>query len=364
MKGFYELVLIQKKSMKLLDYKKRAEKFDQDSENLSVEKVEEKFWRSLSFNPPIYGADVKGTLFDKNLPWNLAELHTILNDGLGCSKIYGINEPYFYFGSWRTTFAWHCEDLNLPSINFLHYGKPKFWYVIGRNHGKTLEELAKKYFADSFSKCPEHMRHKTTLINPYILQKLCPDIVCHKTVHNPGEFIITFPGCYHAGFNWGFNIAEAVNFGVNHWLDVFPYCNVCQCQSDNVNINPIEFYRNLIKRNPKLKVSPITKVLRAHIKDIGENLDNLHLQIETARKYEDEIMENGEITDQEAYAEWIESQVTTAPAISGGRKMARYSLVASDENGETPAPEDGDNGVLGVKPRKTSKGEKVKKEKK
>jgi hypothetical protein len=41
-KGFYELVLIQKKSMKLLDYKKRAEKFDQDSENLSVEKVEEK----------------------------------------------------------------------------------------------------------------------------------------------------------------------------------------------------------------------------------------------------------------------------------------------------------------------------------
>ena len=208
------------------------------------------------------------------------------------------------------------------------------------------------------------MRHKTTLINPYILQKLCPDIVCHKTVHNPGEFIITFPGCYHAGFNWGFNIAEAVNFGVNHWLDVFPYCNVCQCQSDNVNINPIEFYRNLIKRNPKLKVSPITKVLRAHIKDIGENLDNLHLQIETARKYEDEIMENGEITDQEAYAEWIESQVTTGPAISGGRKMARYSLVASDENGETPAPEDGDNGVLGVKPRKTSKGEKVKKEKK
>ena len=49
MKGFYELVLIQKKSMKLLDYKKRAEKFDQDSENLSVEKVEEKVIISMGY---------------------------------------------------------------------------------------------------------------------------------------------------------------------------------------------------------------------------------------------------------------------------------------------------------------------------
>ena len=132
MKGFYELVLIQKKSMKLLDYKKRAEKFDQYTEGHEIEKVEEKYWRSLSFNPPIYGADVKGTLFDNKVPWNLNELQTILNEGLGFSKIYGINEPYFYFGAWRTTFAWHQEDLNLPSINFLHYGKPKFWYVVGR----------------------------------------------------------------------------------------------------------------------------------------------------------------------------------------------------------------------------------------
>jgi len=160
MKGFYELVLIQKKSMKLLDYKKKAEKFDVELEHSNVEKIEEKFWRSLSFNPPIYGADVKGSLFDEKVPWNLKELSTILNDGLGISQIYGINDPYFYFGAWRTTFAWHTEDLDLPSINFLHYGKPKFWYVIGRNDGHMLETTVKKYMADNFSKCREHMRHK------------------------------------------------------------------------------------------------------------------------------------------------------------------------------------------------------------
>ena len=63
-----------------------------------------------------------------------------LTTNYSLSKIYGINEPYFYFGAWRTTFAWHTEDLNLPAINFLHYGKPKFWYSIGRHDGHLLEE--------------------------------------------------------------------------------------------------------------------------------------------------------------------------------------------------------------------------------
>ena len=82
MRGFYELLLIQKKSMSALDYQKRSLKLDQDTDNLSIGKVEEKFWRSLSFNPPLYGADVKGSLFDTKVPWNLNELKTILNDGL------------------------------------------------------------------------------------------------------------------------------------------------------------------------------------------------------------------------------------------------------------------------------------------
>lgn len=39
-KGIYELVLIQKKSMGVLDYKKRVGKFDDLTDNLSIEEVE------------------------------------------------------------------------------------------------------------------------------------------------------------------------------------------------------------------------------------------------------------------------------------------------------------------------------------
>ena len=311
MKGFYELVLIQKKSMKLLDYKKRAEKFDQDHDNLTIEKIEEKFWRSLSFNPPIYGADVKGSLFDEKIPWNQNELHTILNDGLGATKIYGINDPYFYFGAWRTVFAWHTEDLNLPSINFLHYGKPKFWYTVGRHHGHILDEVAKKYFPESFAKCDEHMRHKTTMINPYVLRKLYPEIRLNKVIQREGEFVITFPGSYHSGFNFGFNIAEAVNFGVDKWINMFTKCGVCQCQAGNVNINPTEFYKNLVSKNPKQKVSSVTKNLRTYIKEIlGENLENIHIQAE------------------------FENTGKNNNAMTGGRKMIRYQLYKENETSE------------------------------
>jgi len=68
-------------------------------------------------------------------------------------------------------------------------------------------------------------------------------------VQNPGEFVITAGGAYHAGFNWGLNIAEAVNFATTKWLEMLPQADACRCVTDSVRINKVEFFKNILTGN-------------------------------------------------------------------------------------------------------------------
>lgn len=40
-------------------------------------------------------------------------------------------------------------------------------------------------------------------------------------IQYPGEFIISLGGGYHQCFNCGTNIAEAINFGSDRWVESF-----------------------------------------------------------------------------------------------------------------------------------------------
>uniref|UniRef100_A0A7N8WQD6 [histone H3]-trimethyl-L-lysine(9) demethylase n=1 Tax=Mastacembelus armatus TaxID=205130 RepID=A0A7N8WQD6_9TELE len=237
--GLFTQYNIQKKAMTVKEFRKTAnsDKFCSPHYD-DFEELERKYWKNVTFNPPIYGADVNGTLYDPEVKeWNICRLGTILDTVEHDSgiTIEGVNTPYLYFGMWKTTFAWHTEDMDLYSINYLHFGEPKSWYCVPPEHGKRLERLAKGFFPGSAQNCEAFLRHKMTLISPSILKKY--GIPFEKITQEAGEFMVTFPYAYHAGFNHGFNCAESTNFATERWIEYGKQAVLCSCRKDMVKIS-------------------------------------------------------------------------------------------------------------------------------
>ena len=103
-----------------------------------VQELETAYWKSLNFSNPMYGADMPGSLFDDSTKeWNVAKLENLL-DVLG-QKVPGVNTAYLYLGMWKASFAWHLEDVDLYSINYIHFGAPKQWYSISQEDARRFE---------------------------------------------------------------------------------------------------------------------------------------------------------------------------------------------------------------------------------
>ncbi|XP_042613465.1 lysine-specific demethylase 4A-like isoform X2 [Cyprinus carpio] len=252
--GLFTQYNIQKKPMTVREFRKTAntDKFC-NPRYADFDELERKFWKNLTFNPPLYGADVSGTLYDPDVTeWNIGRLNTILDmvERESGITIKGVNTPYLYFGMWKSTFAWHTEDMDLYSINYLHFGEPKSWYIVPPEHGKRLERLAKGFFPGSAQSCEAFLRHKMTLISPSILRKY--GIPFEKVTQEAGQFIVTFPYGYHAGFNHGFNCAESTNFATQRWINYGKLATLCSCRKDMVKISMDVFVRKFQPERYKL----------------------------------------------------------------------------------------------------------------
>lgn len=73
-----------------------------------------------------------------------------------------------YVGTWRSSFALHTEDCELYSINYQHFGEPKYWYCIPPCYADQIdglvEEERKKY------DCTNYMRHKLHIFSLELLE--------------------------------------------------------------------------------------------------------------------------------------------------------------------------------------------------
>lgn len=196
-KGIFQQINFEAKPMNVREYQQKANERASRIANLSEEAIERVFWKTVRFDPPIYGADVSGSVFNSSEEhWNIMRLDSTLRRCLS-DKVQGVTTAYLYFGMWKAMFSWHTEDMDLSSINYIHFGAPKRWYVIPESDRERFEQLAAFHFPDLKKDCPEFLRHKTTMISPSVLRQ--NSIRVYTTVQHEREIIITLPGAYHSG---------------------------------------------------------------------------------------------------------------------------------------------------------------------
>lgn len=56
-----------------------------------------------------------------------------------------INTPFLNFGMQFTSFGIHHEDSNLTSMDIVHGGEPKTWYVVPSSNAVKLEQLFNRH---------------------------------------------------------------------------------------------------------------------------------------------------------------------------------------------------------------------------
>ncbi|KAE8677025.1 putative lysine-specific demethylase JMJ16 [Hibiscus syriacus] len=211
-----------------------------DHHEPSVQNIEGEYWRIVEkANEEIevlYGADLETAAFGSGFPkklnqvgfasnekyiksgWNLNNFPRLSGSVLSyeSSGISGVLVPWLYVGMCFSSFCWHVEDHHLYSLNYMHLGAPKIWYGVPGKDASKLEAAMRKHLPDLFDEQPDLLHKLVTQLSPSILNS--EGVPVYRCVQNAGEFVLTFPRAYHAGFNSGFNCAEAVNVAPIDWL--------------------------------------------------------------------------------------------------------------------------------------------------
>jgi len=153
-------------------------------------------------------------------------------------SIPGVTQPMLYIGMLFSSFCWHNEDNYLYSINYLHSGDSKTWYfkriygscrhiafffktrinyffphpispyptilrygIPGDSSLQFEEAMKEKIVPDLFNNQPDLLHQLITMVSPSTVAE--NGIPIYTTLQSAGEFVITFPQAYHAGFSHG-----------------------------------------------------------------------------------------------------------------------------------------------------------------
>ncbi|KAI3512844.1 hypothetical protein L1887_20164 [Cichorium endivia] len=288
--------------------------------------------------------------------WNMQKVSRAKGSPLRFIKeeIPGVTSPMVYLGMLFSWFAWHVEDHDFHSLNYMHMGAAKTWYGVPMDAAVAFEDVVRAHgYGGEINPVVTFatLAQKTTVMSPEVLIKA--GIPCCRLVQNAGEFVVTFPRAYHSGFSHGFNCAEAANIATPGWLVVARDATIRRA---SMNCAPMVSHTQLLydlalslsangptsnKPEPrssrlkdKLKAEGEALVNRLFLQDIIQNNELLH------------VLGNGSpivVLSEEALCSWISSdscyktrciQNEESSSSRGGRNSSFDSFASPRQNTE------------------------------
>ncbi|KAG8920802.1 hypothetical protein FRC01_000584 [Tulasnella sp. 417] len=204
--------------------------------------VEREFWRLVESpleNVEVeYGANIHSITHGSASPslathpldpysrdsWNLNNMAIAPGSLLRYVKpdIPGMTAPWVYVGMVFSMFCWHNEDHFTYDVSYMHWGETQTWYGIPGDDAEKFEAAIKSEAPDLFEAQPDLLLPIITMKSPERLKDA--GVRVYGCNQRPGEYVITFPKAYHAGFNHGLNLTEGVNFALPDWLNYGREC--------------------------------------------------------------------------------------------------------------------------------------------
>lgn len=231
-------------SYNLRQFQQKCERFDEkyfgprpkpvglDGENF----VEKEYWEALSHSGVAveveYGSNIhsaihgstnampeQNSLRNVNDQWNL-NVAPLQRDGMfqyiQDASAQQLRMPWLHVGMMFSSRAWAVEDMLLWSLDYLHFGSTRTWYVISPKHYDKFQKLLERYGKGDRKVDSKFILEPDLMISPEVLKE--EGIETYLCDQRPGEYVLSFPKSYRSHFCHGFNMSESVNLCPVTWL--------------------------------------------------------------------------------------------------------------------------------------------------
>ncbi|CAF3131304.1 unnamed protein product [Rotaria socialis] len=264
---------LKRRSMTYDEFKTIAESDPYRLSDTVNDNVLDYFWSTISKRASLYVPNVDDTLFAKReTVFNMTDLSSLLK--YYPQRIPGVTTPVVHMGMWSSAVGIHIDEYDLISLNYLHHGAAKIWYIIHPSCYSKFEELVNKLklFSDISSSCLSPLQHKSLLIKPSFLD--LHSIEYYRIEQKLNELVAIFPGTYHCYFDTGFNLSETIKYGLPSWLQFQRRSpRLCSCKISSsifVSLNRRFFTNEILS---KFQTEYLTSTSSTYV-DLAADEDN------------------------------------------------------------------------------------------